>query len=74
MLQVNIINLRHRENLTQTGFAESIFVTKGSLQAYETGRANPPLKVIKRIIDTYNIIDAYSFLFEYYDQWNIDIN
>lgn len=70
MIKINILNLRRRVNLNQTAFAETILVTKGSLQAYEAGRANPPLAVIKRIIDTYNIIDAYSFLYEYYEQWN----
>lgn len=71
MVNINILRLRHYVDLTQTEFAESINIKKGALQSYETARANPPLEIVKRIVDKYNITDLYSFLFGVYDQNNI---
>ena len=67
MIRINLIVLRHKNNLTQDAFANAIGIKRGSYRAYEEGRCNPPLKVIKKVIDLYKVTDVYKFLFEYYE-------
>jgi transcriptional regulator with XRE-family HTH domain len=62
--RVNLLKLRKELKLSQTEFGQSIGVSKGCLQAYETGRAQPNLATIKLIAEVYNIDDLYLFLFK----------
>jgi transcriptional regulator with XRE-family HTH domain len=55
--------VRHQKNLTQQSLAQMLGITKGMLQSYETGRAEPSLETIKKIADTFAIDDLYLFLF-----------
>ena len=50
--------------MSQEKFGQSIGVSKGCVNAYESGRAEPSLKTIKKIVDTYGIDDLYLFLFK----------
>jgi DNA-binding XRE family transcriptional regulator len=67
MIRINLIVLRQKNKLTQGAFANTIGIKREAYQAYEEGRCNPPLKVIKKIVDLYNVNDTYKFLFEYYE-------
>lgn len=67
MIRINLIVLRQKNKLTQGAFANTIGIKRESYQAYEEGRCNPPLKVIKKVVDLYDIKDTYKFLFEYYE-------
>jgi DNA-binding XRE family transcriptional regulator len=67
MIRINLIVLRHKNNLTQQAFAKTLGIKKEAYQAYEEGRCNPPLKVIKKVVDLYKVKDTYKFLFEYYE-------
>jgi len=62
--RINLFTLRTNLGLSQTEFGQSIGVSKGSLQAYESGRAQPSLATIKLIADVYSIDDLYLFLFK----------
>lgn len=62
--RINLLQLRTSLGLSQTEFGESIGVSKGSLQAYESGRCQPSLATIKLIAEVYNIDDLYLFLFK----------
>lgn len=62
--RTNILLLRKSLGLSQEAFGQSIGVSKGCLQAYESGRCQPSLKTIKLIADVYNIDDLYLFLFK----------
>ena len=63
-MRINILKLRHQHNMSQEKFGQSIGVSKGCVNAYESGRAEPSLKTIKRIVDVYGIDDLYLFLFK----------
>ena len=67
MIRINLVVLRHKNNLTQSAFANTISINSQAYRAYEEGRCNPPLKIIKKIVDLYDIKDTYKFLFEYYE-------
>jgi transcriptional regulator with XRE-family HTH domain len=62
--RINLITLRKSLNLSQEAFGQPIGVSRGSVQAYETGRAQPSLETIKLIAEVYNIDDLYLFLFK----------
>jgi DNA-binding XRE family transcriptional regulator len=62
--RTNILLLRTSLGLSQEAFGQPIGVSKGCVQAYESGRCQPSLKTIKLIVDTYNIDDLYLFLFK----------
>lgn len=49
--------------MTQLNFAQTLNLTKGMVQSYESGRAEPSLETIKRIADTFGIDDLYLFLY-----------
>lgn len=38
-------------------------ISKGMVQSYEDGRAEPSLNTIKKIVDTFGIDDLYLFLY-----------
>ena len=63
-MRINILKLRHQHNMSQEKFGKSIGVSKGCVNSYESGRAEPSLKTIKRIVDVYGIDDLYLFLFK----------
>ena len=48
-----IKRIRDSNNLSQERFAIKIGVSGKSVSAYETGRINPPLKVLQRIVNIY---------------------
>lgn len=64
-LNLKLITLRREKGLTQSGLAEKIGIPKHNIGAYENGRATPPLAVLKKFIDFYEIPkkDIYNFLF-----------
>lgn len=64
MMRINILMLRNQHNLSQEKFGESIGVSKGCVQAYESGRCEPSLQTLKLLADTYHIDDLYVFLFK----------
>lgn len=49
--------------MTQTSFAQMLNLTKGMVQSYEDGRAEPSLETIKKIADNFGIDDLYLFLY-----------
>jgi hypothetical protein len=63
-LRINLIQLRHKENLTQESFGKMLGISKGMVQSYEDGRAEPSLDTIKNIADTFGIDDLYLFLYK----------
>jgi len=63
-LRTNLIQLRHRENLTQESLGAMLGISKGMVQSYEDGRAEPSLDTIKKIVDTFGIDDLYLFLYK----------
>ena len=62
--RINLFTLRTSLKLSQEQFGQPIGVSRGSVQAYETGRAQPSLLTIKLIVEVYNIDDLYLFLFK----------
>jgi transcriptional regulator with XRE-family HTH domain len=62
--RTNLLTLRTSLGLSQEQFGQPIGVSRGSVQAYETGRAQPSLLTIKLIAEVYNIDDLYLFLFK----------
>jgi DNA-binding transcriptional regulator YiaG len=62
--RINLFTLRTNLGLSQEAFGQPIGVSKGCVQAYESGRCHPSLATIKLIVDTYNIDDLYLFLFK----------
>jgi len=48
-----IKEIRDSHNLSQERFAMKIGVSGKSVSAYETGRINPPIKILQRIVTTY---------------------
>jgi transcriptional regulator with XRE-family HTH domain len=49
--------------MTQASFGEMLGISKGMVQSYEDGRAEPSLHTIKKIVDTFGIDDLYLFLY-----------
>lgn len=49
-----IKKIRDSYNLSQERFARKIGVSGKTISAYETGRTNPPLKILQKIVTTYN--------------------
>lgn len=62
--RINLLTLRTSLGLSQEQFGQPIGVSKGCVQAYESGRAQPSLATIKLIAEVYNIDDLYLFLFK----------
>jgi transcriptional regulator with XRE-family HTH domain len=62
--RINLFTLRTSLKLSQEEFGQSVGVSRGSIQAYETGRCQPSLETIKLIAEVYNIDDLYLFLFK----------
>jgi transcriptional regulator with XRE-family HTH domain len=48
-----IKRIRDSYNLSQDRFAKKIGISGKSVSAYETGRTNPPLKILQKIVITY---------------------
>ncbi len=48
-----IRKIRDSYNLSQERFAVKIGLSGKSISAYETGRIDPPLKILQRIVTTY---------------------
>ncbi len=49
-----IRKIRDSYNLSQERFAVKIGLSGKSISAYETGRIDPPLKILRKIVATYN--------------------
>jgi transcriptional regulator with XRE-family HTH domain len=49
-----IREIRFRNNLSQERFGMKIGVTGKCISAYETGKCNPPLKILEAISKTYD--------------------
>lgn len=49
-----IKKIRDSYNLSQERFAKRLGISGKTISAYETGRTNPPLKVLQKIVVTYN--------------------
>ena len=62
-LRINLLRLRHKKEMTQASFGEMLGISKGMVQSYEDGRAEPSLHTIKKIVDTFGIDDLYLFLY-----------
>jgi transcriptional regulator with XRE-family HTH domain len=63
-LRTNLILLRHQNDLTQESLGRMLGISKGMVQSYEDGRAEPSLDTIKKIVDTFGIDDLYLFLYK----------
>ena len=63
MIGKNIQNLRKDYRLTQVDFAKNIGISVRNLHRFENELRLPPIDVIKRIVDTYNISDIYEFMY-----------
>jgi transcriptional regulator with XRE-family HTH domain len=50
-----IRKIRNKLGLSQTRFGRKVGVSGKSISAYETGKVNPPLKVLERISSTYQV-------------------
>jgi len=48
-----IRKIRDSHNLSQERFAVKIGLSGKSVSAYETGRTNPPIKILQKIVTTY---------------------
>jgi transcriptional regulator with XRE-family HTH domain len=48
-----IKEIRDSYNLSQDRFARRLGVSGKTISAYETGRTNPPIKVLQKIVTTY---------------------
>lgn len=64
MFRINLLKLRLNLGFTQKQFGETVGVSRGSIQAYEAGRAQPSMETIKLIVDLYGIDDLYLFLYK----------
>lgn len=62
ILSTNLRKERNRLNLTQSKAAQRIGIPLRNLQAYEEGRAEPPVRVVLNIAEAYNITDITGFL------------
>ena len=49
-----IKEIRDNYNLSQDRFARKIGLSGKTISAYETGRTQPPLKIIEKIVDVYS--------------------
>ena len=49
-----IKKIRDSHNLSQERFAKRLGLTGKTISAYETGRTNPPLKVLDKIVEVYD--------------------
>ncbi len=47
--------IRDSHNLSQDRFGKKIGLTGKTISAYETGRTSPPLKVLEKIVNTYEV-------------------
>lgn len=47
--------LREEKGLTQQQFAELLTISTTAVSSYEIGKATPPIKIIKRICNTFNV-------------------
>ena len=54
-LQNNILSLKRQNNFTQGAVAERLNIPVKTYASYEEGRARPPIEVIDRICDLYNV-------------------
>ncbi len=54
-IPAGIKKLRKHKNLSQHSFGKKVGLSGKTISAYETGRIAPPLKVLERIADTYNV-------------------
>ncbi|OGC38628.1 hypothetical protein A3K42_01110 [candidate division WWE3 bacterium RBG_13_37_7] len=50
-----IKKLRVKKNMSQVRFGEKIGLSGKCISAYETGKCNPPLKILETISSTYNV-------------------
>ena len=50
--------------MTQLNFAQTLNLTKGMVQSYEDGRAEPSIATLKKIVDVFGIDDLYLFLYQ----------
>ena len=51
----NIIKLRNSDNLTQDQFGQLINISRSGICHYETERNTPPLDILIRISELYNL-------------------
>ena len=53
-LGIKIKKIRDSHNLSQERFAIRLGLTGKTISAYETGRTNPPIKVLNKIVEVYD--------------------
>jgi transcriptional regulator with XRE-family HTH domain len=56
-----IIDIRKRNNLSQEGIAEKLFVTRQAVSRWENGETTPSIETLKAIAITFNV-DAATLL------------